>query len=335
MSTSGSVLVTGATGFVGSAVARQLVASGFDVKVLVRAGADMSNLSGLAVEPRQGDLTDPDSLRTAVQGCRGVFHVAADYRLWIRHPEHMYSVNVKGTRELLLAATAAGVERIVYTSSVATLGVHGDRTPADEETATSLDAMIGHYKRSKFLAETEVSRLVDEHEVPAVIVNPSAPVGPRDRRPTPTGRTILDAARGHMPAYVDTGLNIVHVDDVAAGHLLAFENGVIGRRYILGGEDMTLRDILTCAAESNNRKPPRVCIPHALLLPVARASELWARLSDREPLLTIDGLRLARKCMYFSSARAERELGYARIHSSQQAIADAVDWYRRNGYLNK
>lgn len=334
MNTSASILVTGATGFVGSAVARRLVAAGFDVRVLVRAGADMSNLDGVVVEPRQGDLTDPASLRAAVRGCRSVFHVAADYRLWTRKPEAMYAVNVDGTRALLLAAAAAGVERIVYTSSVATLGINADRTPAHEDTPASLDTMIGHYKRSKFLAEAEVNKQVAEQGVPAIIVNPSAPVGPRDRRPTPTGRTMLNAARGRMQAYVDTGLNIVHVDDVATGHLLAYQHGTIGERYILGGEDMTLREILVQIATLTSGKPPRLRLPQTLLEPVAHASELWARFSHREPLLTVDGLRLSRKYMYFSSAKAQRELGY-HARPAQRAIADALEWYRSNGYLGE
>lgn len=329
----GPVLVTGATGFVGSAVVRQLLAAGVAVKALVRPGADTGALAGLPeVEPRRGDLTDPASLRAAVRGCRGVFHVAADYRLWTRTPDAMYAVNVTGTRDLLLAAAAAGVERIVYTSSVATLGARSDGGPADERTHVTFDEMIGHYKKSKFLAEAEARRLAGDG-VPVVIVNPSMPVGPRDRRPTPTGRMLLDAARGRMPAYVDTGLNVVHVDDVAAGHLLAYRHGVVGERYILGGEDMSLRDILIQIAALTGRTPPRLRLSQRVLLPLAHASELWARLSGREPLLTVDGLRLSRKHMYFTSERASRELGY-RSRPAQQAIADAVDWYRAEGYLD-
>lgn len=334
MSATDTLLVTGATGFVGSAVARQLVTAGYSVRALVRIGADMRNLDGVAVETCTGDLTDVASLRAAVRGCSGLFHVAANYRLWTRDPDAMYAVNVDGTRELLLAAADAGVERIVYTSSVATLGSNADHTPADEDTPTDLGAMIGHYKRSKFLAEAEVRKLVTEQGIPAVIVNPSAPVGPRDRRPTPTGRTILDAAKGRMQAYVDTGLNLVHVDDVATGHILAYEHGAVGERYILGGDDMTLYDIIGNIARTTGGKPPRLRVPHTLLTPVAHASELWARLSDREPLLTIDGLRLSRKYMFFSSAKAQRELGY-HARPAQQAIADALTWYRDSGYLGR
>lgn len=334
MNATAPILVTGATGFIGSAVTRKLIESGHETRVLIRDSSDMRNLADLPVERRLGDLTDPDSLGAAMTGCRGVFHVAADYRLWTRDPDAMYTVNVDGTRNLVLAAMAAGVERIVYTSSVATLGVNADHTPADEDTATSLAAMIGDYKRSKFLAEAVVAELIEDQGAPVVIVNPSAPVGPRDRRPTPTGRTILDAAMGRMPAYVDTGLNIVHVDDVAAGHILAFEQGMVGRRYILGGQDMALQDILAEVAALTNHKAPRLRVPHAALLPIAHASEFWANVSGRPPLLTVDGLRLARKHMYFSSQRAEQELGYQRHHSAQQAIADAVDWYRHNGYLS-
>lgn len=332
MRTSDSVLVTGATGFVGSAVARHLVASGFDVKVLMRSTSDTRNLEGLHVELRYGDLTDAQSLREAVSGCHGVFHVAADYRLWVRDSDSMYAANVAGTRNLLQAAVSAGVERIVYTSSVATLGLNADHSPADEDTPTAFENMIGHYKKSKFMAEEEVRKLAEHEGVPVVIVNPSTPVGPRDRRPTPTGRMVVDAARGRMPLYVDTGLNIVHVDDVAAGHLLAYRKGTVGRRYVLGGENMTLREILGSIAALAGCKPPRLCLPHGLLEPVARASEFWARRSNGEPLLTVDGLRLARKYMFFSSARANRELGY-QARPAQEAIADALDWYRHNDYL--
>lgn len=327
-----SVLVTGATGFIGSAVVRALVAADYDVNVLIRPDSDLRNLADLPVQPRHADLTDPASLHEAVRGCRGLFHVAADYRLWTRDPQPMYAVNVDGTRELLRAATAAGVKRIVYTSSVATLGVNADNSPADEDTPSNLDAMIGHYKRSKFLAEEAVQHLVKHEATPAIIVNPSAPVGPRDRRPTPTGRMVVDAAKGRMQVYVDTGLNIVHVDDVAAGHVLAYRHGAVGRRYILGGEDMTLRDILTEIATLAGSPPPRLRLHHGLLQPLAYASELWARTSGREPLLTVDGLRLARKYMFFSSARAQRELGY-HARPAQQALADALNWYRREGYL--
>ncbi|WP_448205968.1 hopanoid-associated sugar epimerase [Azospirillum sp. sgz302134] len=323
-----TVLVTGATGFVGSAVARRLLAEGLSVRVLRRAGSDRRNLDGLDVEMAEGDLLDEASLRRAVTGCEGLFHVAADYRLWVPDPERMRRVNVEGTRALMLAALEAGVPRVVYTSSVATLGLVPEGE-ADEDTPSTLADMIGPYKRTKFLAEAEVRRLVAERGLPAVIVNPSTPVGPRDIRPTPTGRMIRDAAAGRMPAYVDTGLNIVHVDDVAEGHWLAWRKGEVGERYILGGENLMLRDILAIIATLTGRTPPVVRLPQRALLPVAYAMEAFARLSgaSAEPLVTVDGVRLARKRMFFSSAKAWARLGY-RPRPAAEALADAVAWFR-------
>jgi dihydroflavonol-4-reductase len=328
---SGLCLVTGATGFVGSAVVRALVRAGHPVRVLARPESDRRNLQGLAVEIAEGALENAESLAAAVAGCRYLFHVAADYRLWVRDPEPMFRVNVAGTRELMLAALAAGVERIVYTSSVATLGIVRGEV-ADEEVASSAADMIGPYKRSKFEAEAAVAELVSERALPAVIVNPSTPVGPGDIKPTPTGRLIVQAARGRMPGFVDTGLNIVHVDDVGLGHLLAARSGQIGRRYILGGENLTLKEILAEVALVTGRRRPALRIPHAALLPIAAGAEAVARLTGREPFTTFDGVRLARKKMFFSTARAVEELGYA-ARPARQAIADAVAWYRANGYL--
>jgi len=244
----------------------------------------------------------------------------------------MYETNVAGTRNLLLAAKEAGVRRIVYTSSVAALGRTADGRPADEETPASLSDMIGHYKRSKFLAEEEVRRLVRDAGLPAVIVNPSAPAGPRDIKPTPTGRMIAEAAAGRVPAYVDTGLNVVHVDDVAEGHLLAYRKGRVGERYVLGGETMALAEILGAIAAAAGRRPPRLRLPHGLVLPFAYASEAWARFTGREPLVTVDSVRMARKRMFFSSAKAERELGY-RARPAGEALREAVEWFRAHGYL--
>ena len=265
-------LVTGATGFVGAAVARTLVAAGWQVRVLARAGSDRSNLQQLAVDIAEGDLNDPGSLERALGGCEGLFHVAADYRLGARDPAPLYRTNVEGTRNILNAARSAQVPRIVYTSSVATIGIPTDGSPGEERTPAALSDMIGHYKRSKFLAE-EVAREAAREGLSVVIVNPSTPVGPGDIKPTPTGQLIVDAASGRMPAYVDTGLNIVHVDDVAAGHLLAFERGRAGERYILGGEDMTLQAILAEIARLVGRKPPRIRLPYAAVLPVAYLAE--------------------------------------------------------------
>lgn len=328
-----TTLITGATGFVGAAVLRGLLRTGHTVRALVREGSDRRNLHGLPVEVVAGDLRDRGSLERASSGCESLFHVAADYRLWVRDPRELYQSNVAGTRNVLLAAAAAGVRRIVYTSSVATLGLSADGSPADEEAPARLNDMIGHYKRSKYLAEAEVRRLVEEQGIAAVIVNPSAPVGPRDVKPTPTGRVILDAARGRLPAYVDTGLNVVHVDDVAEGHLLAYAHGRVGERYILGGENLTLREILAQVAAMTGRAPPRVRLPHGLVLPVAYAAEGWARLwPGAQPRVTVDGVRMARKRMYFSCAKAERELGY-RHRPANEAIRDALEWFRANGYL--
>lgn len=325
-------LVTGATGFVGAAIARALVAEGWQVRALVRGGSDRRNVATLAVEQVVGDLTDTGSVERALAGCEAAFHVAADYRLWAPRPQELYRTNVDGTAHLLAAAARAGVRRIVYTSSVATIGLPADGRPGAEDTPVTVADMIGHYKRSKFLAE-EKAREAAARGVPVVIVNPSTPIGPGDVKPTPTGQIVLDAARGRTPAYVDTGLNIVHVDDVAAGHLLAFHRGRIGERYILGGEDMTLRQILTLIAQLVGRSPPRVRLPHGAVLPVAYVAELYARLTGRPTRVTVEGVRMARKRMFFSSDKAVRELGY-RWRPPSEAFSDALRWFRTNGYLN-
>ncbi|HWF98165.1 MAG TPA: hopanoid-associated sugar epimerase [Steroidobacteraceae bacterium] len=324
-------LVTGATGFVGAAVARALLAEGWQVRALVRSGSDRRNIAALAIEPRVGDLTDGASLERALEGCEAVFHVAADYRLWAPRPQELYRTNVEGTGLLLDAARRAAIGRVVYTSSVATVGLPVDGRPGSEETPVALADMIGHYKRSKFLAEQR-AREAAAAGVPVVIVNPSTPIGPGDVKPTPTGQIVLDAASGRTPAYVDTGLNVVHVDDVAAGHLLAFHRGRIGERYILGGEDMTLRQILTLIAQLVGRRPPRIRLPHGVVLPVAYLSELYARVSGKPTRVTVEGVRMARKRMFFSSAKAARELGY-RWRPPSEAFADALQWFRENGYL--
>jgi len=327
-----TALVTGATGFVGSAVARRLLAAGETVRVLARPGGDRRNLEGLAVEIAEGDLTDPASLDPAVAGCDVVFHVAADYRLWTRDPASMHRTNVDGSVAVVRAATKAGAARIVYTSSIATLGLMPDGTPADERTPVRFEDMIGPYKQTKFLAEQAVRGLIRDEGAPVVIVHPSAPVGPRDIKPTPTGRLIADAAAGRMPAYVDTGLNVVHVDDVAEGHVLAWRKGEIGEGYVLGGENLTLAEIFAHIAALVGRKPPRIRLPHGAIMPVAWAVERWARLFGGEPFVTMDGVRLARKMMFFSSAKAERALGY-RARPVDDAFADAIAWFRANGYL--
>jgi dihydroflavonol-4-reductase len=286
---------------------------------------------GLPVELHSGRLEDAASLADALAGCTALFHVAADYRLWVPDPQAMLRANVDGTRQLMQAALAAGIERIVYTSSVAVLGVYEDGRPADETTPVTLAAMIGPYKRSKFLAEVEVRRLVAEAGLPAVIVSPSTPIGPRDVKPTPTGRIVVEAASGRMPAYVDTGLNLVHVDDVAQGHLLAFERGQIGERYILGGENLSLAEMLRAIAELTGRRAPTIRLPRQAIYPLAVVAEAFGRITGREPFVTVDGLRMAKKKMYFSSAKAIRDLGYT-ARPSREALRDAIDWFRTAGY---
>lgn len=323
-----TVLVTGATGFVGSAVARHLLEAGASVAVLVRSSSNRRNLDDLNVEIREGDLRDKRSLERACSGCDTLFHVAADYRLWTRDHRDLYASNVDGTRNIMQAALEAGVAKIVYTSSVATLGTNSDGTPGNESTPVTIDDMIGHYKRSKYLAERAVDDLVSGHGLPAVIVNPSTPVGPGDIKPTPTGRVVRDALLGKIPAYVDTGLNIAHVDDVAAGHLLALDKGQIGRRYILGGENLGLREILSNIAEICGRAPPRIKLPRRLIFPIAYVSEAWAWITDgAEPQVTVDGLKMARKKMFFDSSRAIDELNY-HARPASEALADAVAWFR-------
>lgn len=326
-------LVTGATGFVGSAVARALLDRGHGLRLLVRPGGDRRNVADLPAELAEGDLRDPASLAAAVAGCRHLVHVAADYRLWVPDPAPMLAANVDGTRALLLAATAAGAERIVYCSSVAALGLVGDGTPGTEDTPVHLDHIVGAYKRSKYLAEQAVRDLVRDHAAPVVIVNPSTPVGPRDIKPTPTGKMVLDAAAGRMPAYVDTGLNIVHVDDVAAGHVLALERGRIGEAYILGGHDLDMPELLALVDDVMGRRTPRRArLPHGLLWPVALGMEGAARVFGIEPLVTREMLAMAKKRMYFSPAKAIAELGYA-PRPARQAVADAVAWFRGAGWL--
>jgi dihydroflavonol-4-reductase len=325
-------LVTGATGFVGSAVARALLQAGWQVTALVRPNADLRNLRGLGADLATGDLTDRASLDRALAGCAALFHVAADYRLGARNPEELYRTNVEGTRNIMEASRRAGTGRVVYTSSVATIGLPADGTPGTEDTPSTIADMIGHYKRSKFLAE-EVAREAARSGMAVIIVNPSTPVGPGDVKPTPTGQMVMDAAAGRMPAYVDTGLNIVHVDDVAAGHLLAFERGQPGERYILGGQDMSLREILIEIARLTGRKPPRIRLSTSVVLPIAYVAELVARVTGVPNRVTVEGVRMARKRMFFASDKAARELGY-RWRPPAQAFEDAVLWFREQGLLS-
>ena len=332
MSVTQRVLVTGGTGFVGSAVIRALIESGRRIRALVRAGSPRDNLAGLDVEQIEGDLRDPASIDRAMAGAGLLFHVAADYRLWARDPEEILRSNLSGTRIVMEAALRHGVERIVYTSSVATLAPRTDGTPADEGSPLDASDAIGAYKKSKVAAERLVQAMVTERGLPAVIVNPSTPIGPRDIKPTPTGRIIVEAARGRMPGYVDTSLNLVHVDDVAAGHVAALVRGRIGEIYILGGENVTLARMLGEIARLVGRRAPRLRIPRAAVFPIAMVAETIARFTRREPFITLDGLRMAKHHMIFASAKAERELGY-RARPFTEGLAEAVDWFRQAGYL--
>src|SRR6185312_2577874 len=324
-------LVTGASGFVGSAVARAALARGFHVKVLMRPAANDANIAGLDVEKVVGDMREEDSMTAALSGVRYLFHVAADYRLWARDPSEIGRNNLQGARATMNAARKAGVERVVYTSSVAALKP-GRGQAVDETSRHTKESAIGAYKRSKLVAEQEVERMIAEEGLPAVIVAPSTPIGPRDIKPTPTGRIIVEAATGRMPAFVDTGLNLVHVDDVAEGHFLALEKGRNGQNYILGGEDVSLQVMLADIARLAGRRAPRIRLPRAPLFPLAFAAEGFARLTGKEPLLTADALRMSRYRMYFSSAKAERELGY-RARPYRDGLKDAYDWFKAHGYL--
>ena len=328
----GTVLLTGASGFVGSAIARALVAAGYAVRALVRPPAARATLAGLPIELVEGDVRDAQAVARAIRGVHHVVHAAADYRLWTRNPGELRATNVEGTRIVMEASRDAGVARIVYTSSVATLAPRPDGAPADESVLLAEADAVGAYKRSKIAAERIVASMIARDALQAVIVNPSTPIGPRDTRPTPTGRIIVEAASGRIPAFVDTGLNLVHVDDVAAGHVAALERGRVGERYILGGDDVPLVDMLRDIATLVGRRPPRLRLPRGPLYPVAAAGELLARMTGREPLLTLDGLRMSTQRMYFTSAKAARELGFA-ARPYRDGLQDAVDWFRRAGYV--
>jgi dihydroflavonol-4-reductase len=333
MGNSGQTLITGATGLVGSAVARRLRGEGFAVRALVRSGSPRFHLEGLGLEFADGDMRDAASVRRAMAGVRYVFHVAADYRLWARDPEEIFAANVEGTRNVMQEAKRAGAERIVYTSSVATLALREDGAPADESVGLTVEQGIGAYKRSKIAAERVVEAMVARENLPAVIVNPSTPIGPGDVKPTPTGRIIVEAARGRVPGFLDTGLNLVHVDDVAQGHLAALRRGVIGQRYILGGQNVLLADLLAEIARLVGRRPPRWRIPRVVAIPVAYAAETTALVTGRAPFTTVVGVRMAEHRMFFTAAKAERELGF-RARPYRAAIEDAVRWFDAAGYLN-
>jgi dihydroflavonol-4-reductase len=323
-------LVTGASGFVGSAVARALITRGMHVRVLMRPSANRLNIAKLHCEPVAGDMRDEESMAAAMKGARYLFHVAADYRLWARDPREIERNNFQGAVATMGAALKTGVERVIYTSSVAAL--KPGAMAVDETSRHTPQSVIGAYKRSKLVAEREVERLVRKENLPCVIVAPSTPIGPRDVKPTPTGRVIVEAATGRMPAFVDTGLNLVHVDDVAQGHLLALDKGRIGENYILGGADVALETMLGDIAFLSGRKAPSVKLPRAPLFPLAWAAEAVARVTGKEPFLTADALRMSRYRMFFSSEKAQRELGYT-ARPYREGLKDALGWFRENGYL--
>jgi dihydroflavonol-4-reductase len=323
--------ITGATGFVGSHVARALAEQGADLRLLVRANSNLKNIADLKADLVTGDLRDPASLEKGIAGCDVLFHVAADYRLWVRDPDAMYHSNVDGTRAILEAARKNGVRRVVYTSSVATMGFTQNGAPADESSPVSLDNMIGPYKRSKFMAE-QVAIEAARGGLDVVIVNPSTPVGERDIKPTPTGRIVVDFLKKKFPAYVDTGLNLVDVKQCAYGHVAALEKGRSGERYILGGENLTLKQILDKLAAITGLPSPNIRVPYVLALATGVVDELvTGRIRGREPRATIDAVRMGRKKMFVSSAKAEHELGW-KIVPVDDALQRAATWFRENGY---
>ena len=324
-------LVTGATGFLGNHVARQLVEAGESVRVLVRASSDVRSLEGLAAERVVGDLRDATSLDRTLAGVQRVFHVAADYRLWSRDPREIYESNVGGTQNLLDAAQRAGVEKFVYTSTVATIAVPRSAELPNETTCALLGEMIGHYKRSKFQAEQLALRAAGAG-LPVVVVNPTTPVGPGDWKPTPTGKIIVDFLNGRMPGYVDTGLNFVPVEDCARGHLLAAERGRIGERYILGGRNLSLKQMLDILATISGRKAPRWKFPHVLAYAAGYVDTAMARMLDREPQIPLEGVRMARHKMFVDASKAERELGFV-SGPIEDALERAAQWYEANGYV--
>jgi dihydroflavonol-4-reductase len=323
--------VTGATGFIGASIARELIRDGHTVRALVRPGTSRKNIEGLSLEAWEGDLLAPDSLAAGIHGCDLVFHTAADYRLWTRRPAAMYAANVEGTRAILEAALLAGVSRLVYTSSVGTLGNPGDGTPGDETTPVTFAEMVGDYKKSKFLAERVAEEYIPRG-LPLVIVNPSTPVGILDIKPTPTGKVFVDFLNREMPAYLDTGLNLIDVEDCARGHILAAEKGRIGEKYILGNKNLTLREIFSHLEEISGLSAPKVRLPYIPILLAAYVNEALSRLTGREPLIPLNGVLMARKLMFFDSSKAIRELGLPQTPVTE-ALTKAVAWFRTNGYI--
>ena len=327
------ILLTGATGFLGSAILRRLTLEKADVKVLIRENSNRSNLKGQKVDICIGDLLDIKSLERAIRGCNILIHTAADYRIWAPNPAEIIESNVQGTKNIMAVAGSAGVGKIIYTSSVAALGSSSPPGGTTEDTPSSIEEKIGAYKKSKYLAEIDVLNMHKKDGLPVIIVNPSAPIGPRDIKPTPTGQLVLRAASGKIPVYVDSGLNVVHVDDVADGHLLAIQRGKEGEKYILGGENLTLLQILTIIADITGQKPPILKIPHELALSIAYISELWARyFSHTEPFATIDSVKMSEKPMFYNSHKAITELGY-KTRPIKQAFVESINWYKKYGYI--
>ena len=328
------VLITGATGLIGSNLVPLLLEQDYKVKVLVRDPAKAQKLLHHRVEICAGHLNDEKAIEKAMQSCRYLFHLAADYRLWVPDPQSMYMTNVDGTRLLMEKALEAGIERIVYTSSVCPLGYNADGNPANEDLPSCLEDMISPYKKSKFLAEKAVSRMIKEKGLPAVIVNPSTPVGPGDSRPTPTGAMILNTARDGGRFYAETGLNIAHVEDIARGHVLALQKGIVGQKYILGGDNLRLKELFAITAKAAGKPGPMCKVPPAILYPIAIISELLAKLGlVKEPTATLDSIRMASKIMFYSSQKAETELGYTH-RPAIHAVEDSIQWFKKNGMLD-
>lgn len=325
------IFLTGATGFVGSHVADALHAAGAELRLLTRKTSRTEHLGSLNAELIVGDLREPKGFRTALSGCDALIHVAADYRLWVRDPQVMYAANVQGTRSLLQMARELNVRRVVYTSSVATMGFRTDGTVVDELSPVSLGAMVGHYKRSKFLAEQEAIQAARDGQH-VIVLNPTTPIGANDAKPTPTGRIVVDFLNRNFPAYVDTGLNLVDVQAVAAMHVVALDRGTPGERYILGGENLTLKQILDRMASMTGLPAPTMQVPHSVAMTFAFFDEwVTGRIRGREPRATVEAVRMGKKKMFASSAKAERELDY-RVQPVEAALRAAIDWFRANGY---
>ena len=330
---SDSAFLTGGTGFVGASLARLLLKQGLKVKALARKGSDRRNLDGLDVEIVEGGLLDKSAIEAGVRGCRYVFHVAADYRIWVPNPADMYRVNVDGTESVIRSAAAAGVEKIVHCSSVAAVKVPDDHTAVDETNEySSLSQVVGDYKKSKYLSDVLARDLGKKEGLPVVVVNPAAPIGPRDIKPTPTGKIVVDFMNGKMPSYIDTGMNIVHVDDAAMGHWLAAQKGRVGERYILGGENLTLKGVLDLLAAATGKTAPRFKTPYAVAYAFGAVDTAIARMRGVEPMAPLDAIKMAKHYMWFSSEKAKRELGYS-SRPAAVALKDAADWFSANGYV--